>query len=70
MPSETRTGGGDGGRRLRPWRDGAPYIRMSTCCSFTPWKITPHIESVIESALYMLWDLHMKVGHASRTVKE
>nr|WP_109669844.1 [protein-PII] uridylyltransferase [Roseicyclus mahoneyensis] len=36
----------------------------------TPWKITPHVESVIESALYMLWDLHMKVGHASRTIKE
>jgi [protein-PII] uridylyltransferase len=30
----------------------------------------PVIESVIESSLYMLWDLHMKVGHASRTVKE
>jgi [protein-PII] uridylyltransferase len=36
----------------------------------TPWKIAPVIESVIESSLYMLWDLHMKVGHASRTVKE
>jgi hypothetical protein len=36
----------------------------------TPWKMTPAIENVIESTLYMLWDLHMKVGHASRTVKE
>jgi [protein-PII] uridylyltransferase len=36
----------------------------------TPWKMAPAIESVIESTLYMLWDLHMKVGHASRTVKE
>ncbi|WP_425303933.1 [protein-PII] uridylyltransferase [Wenxinia saemankumensis] len=36
----------------------------------TPYKITPWAESVIESMLYVLWDLHYKVGHASRTVKE
>ena len=36
----------------------------------TPWKITPWAESVIESMLYMLWDLRLKVGHASRTVKD
>ena len=36
----------------------------------TPWKITPWAESVIESMLYMLWDLQLKVGHASRTVKD
>ena len=36
----------------------------------TPWKITPWAESVIESILYMLWDLKLKVGHASRTVKD
>ncbi|SHE89888.1 UTP--GlnB (protein PII) uridylyltransferase, GlnD [Loktanella atrilutea] len=36
----------------------------------TPYKITPWAESVIESTLYMLWDLKMKVGHASRTVKD
>ena len=36
----------------------------------TPWKITPWAESVIESMLYMLWDLKLKVGHASRTVKD
>ncbi len=36
----------------------------------TPWKITPWAESVIESLLYMLWDLRLKVGHASRTVKD
>ena len=35
-----------------------------------PYKITPWAESVIESMLYMLWDLKLKVGHASRTVKE
>jgi [protein-PII] uridylyltransferase len=36
----------------------------------TPWKITPWAESVIESMLYILWDLHVKVGHASRTVPD
>ncbi|MGR3662087.1 MAG: [protein-PII] uridylyltransferase [Paracoccaceae bacterium] len=36
----------------------------------TPYKITPWAESVIESMLYILWDLHLKVGHASRTVKD
>jgi [protein-PII] uridylyltransferase len=36
----------------------------------TPWKMTGWAESVIESTLYMLWDLHLKVGHASRTVAD
>lgn len=36
----------------------------------TPWKITPWAESVIESMLYMLWDLRLKVGHSSRTVRD
>jgi [protein-PII] uridylyltransferase len=36
----------------------------------TPWKVTPWVETVVESMLYMLWDLKMKVGHATRTVKD
>ncbi|SHF15004.1 UTP--GlnB (protein PII) uridylyltransferase, GlnD [Litoreibacter ascidiaceicola] len=36
----------------------------------TPYKVTPWAESVIESMLYILWDLKLKVGHASRTVKD
>ncbi len=36
----------------------------------TPYKITPWAESVIESMLYILWDLRLKIGHASRTVKD
>ena len=36
----------------------------------TPYKITAWAESVIESMLYILWDLRLKVGHASRTVKD
>jgi len=35
-----------------------------------PWKLTPWAESVIESLLYILWDLKLKVGHASRTVRD
>jgi [protein-PII] uridylyltransferase len=36
----------------------------------TPAKITPWAESVIESMLYMLWDLKLKVGHSSRTIAD
>ncbi|MGJ8611190.1 MAG: [protein-PII] uridylyltransferase, partial [Octadecabacter sp.] len=35
-----------------------------------PYKLTQRAESLIESMLYILWDLKLKVGHASRTVKE
>ncbi|WP_427854465.1 [protein-PII] uridylyltransferase [Gymnodinialimonas phycosphaerae] len=36
----------------------------------TPWKVTGKVESIIESTLYMLWDLRLKVGHSSRTIKD
>ncbi len=36
----------------------------------TPYKMTAWAESVIESTLYILWDLKLKVGHASRTVRD
>ncbi len=36
----------------------------------TPYKITAWAESVIESMLYILWDLRLKIGHASRTIKD
>ncbi len=36
----------------------------------TPKAITPRSESLIETMLYILWDLKLKVGHASRTVKD
>ncbi len=35
-----------------------------------PWKVTPWAESLIESMLYVLWDLHLKVGHATRNITE
>src|SRR3546814_16216655 len=36
----------------------------------TPWKQTPWGEQVIESILYTLWDLGLKVGHSSRSLDE
>ncbi len=36
----------------------------------TPRKITPYAESVIETMLYILWDLKLKVGHSSRTIRD
>ena len=36
----------------------------------TPYKVTPWAESMIESMLYILWDLRLKVGYASRTTKD
>ena len=35
-----------------------------------PHKVSGWLESIIESSLYIFWDLHLKVGHASRTVRE
>ena len=36
----------------------------------TPWKPTGWTEQVIETILYLLWDLGLKVGHSSRSVDE
>ena len=35
-----------------------------------PWKQTGWSECVVESTLYILWDLHLKVGHATRSVRD
>ncbi len=35
-----------------------------------PYKRTPHSEQVVEFMLYMLWDLGLKVGHATRSPAE
>jgi [protein-PII] uridylyltransferase len=36
----------------------------------TPWKQTAWGEQVIESMLYTLWDLGLKVGHSSRSLDD
>ena len=33
-------------------------------------RITPRAEAVIEAMLHLLWDLGLKVGHASRTISD
>jgi [protein-PII] uridylyltransferase len=35
-----------------------------------PYKQTPWGETIVEFILYMLWDLRLKVGHATRSVGE
>jgi [protein-PII] uridylyltransferase len=35
-----------------------------------PYKLTPHGEQAIEYMLYLLWDLGLKVGQATRSVEE
>lgn len=35
-----------------------------------PYKATPHSEQVVEFMLYILWDLGLKVGHATRSIDE
>jgi [protein-PII] uridylyltransferase len=36
----------------------------------TPWKPTGWTEQTIESILYLLWDLKLKIGHAARSADE
>jgi [protein-PII] uridylyltransferase len=36
----------------------------------TPYRETPRHEQVVEFMLYLLWDLGLKVGHATRSVDE
>lgn len=35
-----------------------------------PYKQTAHVEQVVEYMLYMLWDLGLKVGHATRSIDD
>ena len=45
-------------------------IPISICCSCCPTSSTPHTEQVIEFLLYLLWDLGLKVGQATRSVAD
>ena len=35
-----------------------------------PWKLTGRSEQIIENVLYMLWDMDLKVGHATRSIAD
>ena len=50
-------------------REMAPYSDVDLLF-LTPYKITPWAENVIETILYILWDLKLKVGHSSRSIKD
>ena len=55
--------GGYGRGELAPLRDiDLLFLR--------PYKQTPRGEQIVEFMLYLLWDLGLKVGHATRTVDE
>lgn len=47
----------------------APYSDVDLLF-LLPYKQTPWGESVVEYVLYMLWDLGLKVGHATRNIDE
>ncbi|MBT6093696.1 MAG: [protein-PII] uridylyltransferase [Rhodospirillaceae bacterium] len=47
----------------------APYSDIDLMF-LLPYKLTPHSEQVVEFILYMLWDLRLKVGHATRSSDE
>ncbi|MFV0409297.1 MAG: [protein-PII] uridylyltransferase [Paracoccus sp. (in: a-proteobacteria)] len=47
----------------------APYSDVDLLF-LTPYKTSPWAESVVESMLYMLWDLKLKVGHATRSIDD
>src|SRR5262249_16258784 len=64
-PARTAIGGTGGyGRRLL-----APFSDVDLLF-LLPYKQTPWGESVVEYVLYLLWDLGLKVGHATRTVDQ
>src|SRR5436190_761942 len=55
--------GGYGRGELAPYSDVDLLVLL-------PYKQTPHTEQVIESLLYVLWDLGLNVGQATRSVTE
>jgi [protein-PII] uridylyltransferase len=55
--------GGYGRGELAPYSDIDLLFLM-------PYKQTPHTEQVVESLLYLLWDLGLKIGQSTRSVEE
>jgi [protein-PII] uridylyltransferase len=47
----------------------APYSDIDLLF-LLPYKRTPHTEQVVEYLLYLLWDLGLKIGQATRSVEE
>src|SRR5690349_9535001 len=47
----------------------APYSDIDLLF-LLPYKQTPHTEQVVEYLLYLLWDLGLKVGQATRSVAD
>jgi [protein-PII] uridylyltransferase len=47
----------------------APYSDIDILF-LTPWKQTAWGEQVIETILYLLWDLKLKVGHSTRSLDD
>lgn len=47
----------------------APYSDIDLLF-LTPYKRASRVEQMVEHMLYLLWDLGLKVGHATRTVDE
>jgi [protein-PII] uridylyltransferase len=47
----------------------APYSDVDLLF-LLPYKQTPHTEQVVEFLLYLLWDLGLKIGQATRSVEE
>jgi [protein-PII] uridylyltransferase len=55
--------GGFGRQEMAPYSDiDVLFLTLS--------KMTPRVESMIESMLYMLWDMRLKVGHSTRSATE
>ncbi|NQU60114.1 MAG: [protein-PII] uridylyltransferase [Rhodospirillales bacterium] len=55
--------GGYGRQELAPFSDIDLMFLL-------PYKLTVHSEQVVEYILYTLWDLGLKVGHATRSIDE
>jgi len=56
--------GGYGRGEMAPWSD------LDLLFLQADKKISPHIKTVTEYILYMLWDMGYKVGHAVRTIDQ
>ena len=47
----------------------APYSDIDLLF-LLPYRLTPRVEQIVESMLYLLWDLGLKVGHSTRTIED